>query len=39
MVAELSVSLRKFVLIQIGDIRNENVDISSDKQCVETLSP
>ena len=33
MVAERSVNLRKSMLIQIGKIRIENVDMSNDKQC------
>ena len=33
MVAERSVSLRKFMVTWIGNIRSENVDISNDKQC------
>jgi len=33
MVAERSVNLRRYILIYIWNIRIENVDMSSDKQC------
>ena len=33
MVAERSVSLKSFIAIQNGDIRNENVGMSNDKHC------
>ena len=33
MVAERSVNLRRVILIWFGNIRSENVDMSSDKQC------
>ena len=33
MVAERSVNQRKFMVTYLGEIRIENVDMSSDKQC------
>ena len=33
MVAERSVNLRRIMVTYFGDIRSENVDMSSDKQC------
>ena len=33
MVAERSVNLRRFMVTYIGEIRSDNVDMSSDKQC------
>ena len=39
MVAERSLNLKSFIVIWNGDIRNENVGMSNDKQCVKTLSP
>ena len=33
MVAERSVIQKRFMATQIGDIRSENIDMSSDKQC------
>ena len=35
MVAERFVYLRKFIVIQIGKIKNENIDMSSDKRVSE----
>jgi len=35
MVAERSVNLRRFIAIWVGNIRSENADMSSDKQCVK----
>ncbi len=33
MVAERFVYLRKSIVIQIGKIKNENIDMSSEKHC------
>jgi len=33
MVAERSVNQRKFIVIWVGDIRSDNVDMSNDKRC------
>jgi len=38
MVAERSVNLRRLVVTQAGEIRSENVDMSSDKQCLNTVA-
>jgi hypothetical protein len=35
MVAERSIDLKRFVVTQTEEIRIENVDMSSDKQCVK----
>ena len=41
MVAERFVYLRKSIVIQIGKIKNENIDMSSDKRVsgLKTTSP
>ena len=38
MVAERSVNLRRFMVTQIEKIRSENTDMSSDKQCENTVA-